>query len=53
MGFSRKSRHEELPPEGTEHSALEVARYVKSMTLGGHHIDHLYSELQLLDQKLR
>ena len=40
-------------PQGAERVMLEVARYIKSKSVTGHHADHLYSEIQLLDQKLR
>lgn len=40
------------PPEGIEREALPVARYYVSQRVAPHEIDHLYSELQLLDLKL-
>lgn len=39
-------------PPGAARVALPVPRFIKSPHLAGHHIDHLYSELQLLNLKL-
>ncbi len=38
--------------EGGQTVKLDVARYFKSQTLAPRHFDHLYSEIQLLGQKL-
>ena len=40
------------PPAGIEREPLPVARYYVSQRVTPHEIDHLYSELQLLDLKL-
>lgn len=45
-------RFVEKPPAGTVREALPVARYFVSQRVSPQEIDHLYSELQLLDLKL-
>ncbi|NNJ74184.1 MAG: hypothetical protein HKP56_03415 [Anderseniella sp.] len=40
------------PADGAQTVELDVARYFKSKALAPHHFDHLYSEIQLLGQKL-
>lgn len=40
------------PPETAERESLPVCRYYVSQRVQPHEIDHLYSELQLLDLKL-
>lgn len=39
-------------PEQATRVALAVPRFIKSARLAGHHVDHLYTELQLLGLKL-
>lgn len=46
------SRLIKAPPEDTIRQQLPVARHYLSKTVQPHEIDFLYSELQLLDQKL-
>jgi len=45
-------RFVEGSPGGAERQALPVPRFFKSERLAPHEIDHLYTELQLLDLKL-
>jgi len=40
------------PPDGAAHEPLPVPRFFKTERLAPHEIDHLYTELQLLDLKL-
>lgn len=40
------------PPPGAERQRLPVPRFVKTTRMAHHEVDHLYTELQLLDLKL-
>lgn len=53
MVFAADARFCKGEAEGAKRVTLDVARYAKSQTLSGHYIDHLYSEIQLMGQKLR
>ncbi len=51
--FSADSRFCKAPPPGAAARPIEVPHFAKSAGLAPHHLDHLYSEIQLLDLKLR
>jgi len=50
--LSADARFCSATPAGARRVTLPVPRFVKSARLAGHHVDHLYTELQVLGLKL-
>lgn len=51
--LSTDSRFCEAPPAGAAKRPIDVPHFTKKTGLAPHQLDHLYSEIQLLDLKLR